>query len=49
MENPDYSTIIQKLVNCVAACENCAAACLGGEDVKMVADYIRLDRGCADI
>ncbi|WP_082341237.1 four-helix bundle copper-binding protein [Sporosarcina globispora] len=31
------------------ACNVCYDACLGEEDVKMMADCIRLDRECADI
>jgi hypothetical protein len=49
MENHDHSAIIQKLLNCVAASENCATACLSEDDVQMMTDCIRLDRDCADI
>jgi hypothetical protein len=31
------------------ACNTCYSACLEEEDVKMMADCIRLDRECADI
>ena len=44
---------IQSLLNalhaCIAACEHCATACLGEQDVKMMARCIQLDRDCADI
>jgi hypothetical protein len=49
MENHDHTALIQKLLDCVLACENCATACLGEEDVKHMADCIKLDRDCADI
>ncbi|MBS7564368.1 four-helix bundle copper-binding protein [Mucilaginibacter sp. Bleaf8] len=44
-----YQDVIQKLIDCALACENCASACLQEEDVKMMAGCIRLDRDCADI
>jgi hypothetical protein len=31
------------------ACNTCYDACINEEDVKKMADYIRLDRECADI
>ena len=49
MKNHDHQQLIQKLFNCVLACEHCATACLREEDVKMMAQCIRLDRDCADI
>jgi hypothetical protein len=47
--NTPYQDLIQKLLDCAFACENCATACLQEEDVKMMAPCIRLDRDCADI
>ncbi len=41
--------LIEKLLNCAAACEHCANACLDEHDIKMMVDCIRLDRDCADI
>ncbi|CAN5505285.1 four-helix bundle copper-binding protein [soil metagenome] len=41
--------LLQKLAQCAAACENCADACLGEDDVKMMVQCIRLDRDCAKI
>jgi hypothetical protein len=49
MKNHDHSALIQKLLDCVLACENCAAACLQEPDVAMMAGCIKLDRDCADI
>ncbi|MGI4750702.1 MAG: four-helix bundle copper-binding protein [Janthinobacterium lividum] len=49
MENQKYQDLIQKLLNCTLACENCATACLDEEDVKMMVACIKLDRDCADI
>lgn len=44
-----HQTLLDALNACVAACENCAAACLQEEDVRMTARCIALDRDCADI
>lgn len=49
MDNQKYQDLIQKLLACTLACENCATACLGEEDVKMMAACIKLDRDCADM
>ncbi|PWK75330.1 uncharacterized protein DUF326 [Mucilaginibacter oryzae] len=49
MQNQDHRALIQKLLNCALACENCATACLHEEDVKMMTGCISLDRDCADI
>lgn len=49
MENHDHTALIQKLWDCVLACENCATACLGEDDVKDMTACIKLDRDCADI
>lgn len=49
MENSKYQHLIQKLLNCAFACENCATACLQEEDVKMMVPCIKLDRDCADV
>lgn len=49
MENLKYQELIQTLLNCALACENCATACLQEEDVKMMVPCIRLDRDCADL
>jgi len=49
MKNHDHSALIQKLLNCVLACEHCATACLQEEDVAMMVKCVKLDRDCADI
>ena len=49
MENQKYQDLIQKLLACVASCENCATSCLGEDNVKMMAGCIKLDRDCADM
>ena len=49
MENHDHSALIQKLLDCALACENCATACLHEEDVAAMVRCIALDRDCADI
>ncbi len=41
--------LIDTVVACVVACNNCAAACLQEEDVKMMARCIGLDMDCAQI
>ncbi|KAA9332374.1 four-helix bundle copper-binding protein [Hymenobacter busanensis] len=42
-------TLLSALDECVAACENCASACLREEHVQMMVRCIALDRDCADI
>jgi hypothetical protein len=49
MENHHHQQLIQKLLNCVLACEHCASACLKESDVQMMTQCISLDRDCADI
>ena len=49
MENHDHSALIQKLVDCMLSCENCATACLHEENVGAMVRCISLDRDCADI
>ncbi|MGI4884854.1 MAG: four-helix bundle copper-binding protein [Janthinobacterium lividum] len=46
---PAHHDVLDALARCVAACEHCATACLGEDDVKMMVPCIRLDRDCADI
>lgn len=47
MSHQEHQDLVNKLANCVAACEHCADACLD-EEGDMV-DCIRTDRDCADI
>ena len=42
-------SLLDALNACIAACEHCATACLGEQDVKMMARCISIDRDCADI
>lgn len=41
--------LLEKLARCAAECENCMNACLDEDDVKKMAQCIRLDRDCAKI
>ncbi len=45
----DSKELLVKLANCVAACENCADACLDEGNIEKMKDCIRTDRDCADI
>ncbi|QQL48954.1 four-helix bundle copper-binding protein [Mucilaginibacter ginkgonis] len=45
----NHQQLIEKLFACVLACEHCATACLGEENVADMAACIKLDRDCADI
>lgn len=47
--NQQNQSLLDALNACVAACENCASACLQEDDVKMMAPCIALDRDCSDI
>lgn len=46
---PTLETISQKAFECQKVCNNCFDACLKEDNVKMMAECIRLDRECADI
>lgn len=41
--------LMQKLTECIAACNYCFDQCLHEENVKHMADCIRSDRECADM
>jgi hypothetical protein len=45
----DQKELLQKLADCVAACEHCMDSCLGEQDIKMMVECIRTDRDCAKI
>ena len=47
--HPANQNVLDALARCVAACEHCATACLGEENIKLMVPCIRLDRDCADI
>ena len=49
MAHEQYQELIQTLHDCMAECNHCYDACLQEDDVKMMAECIRLDRECADI
>lgn len=49
MKKNEYSALIQQLLDCASACENCATACLDEEEVQPMINCIKLDRDCADI
>ncbi|MDB5009326.1 MAG: four-helix bundle copper-binding protein [Mucilaginibacter sp.] len=49
MENLVINKLIEKLLNCFLACEDCYTACLNEEDVNLMKRCIGLDRDCADI
>jgi hypothetical protein len=43
-----HQKLINKLADCIAACQHCADACLSEDDIKRMVDCIRTDRDCAD-
>lgn len=45
----NHQALVQLLNECVAACEECAAASLEEENVAEMAHCIEVDRDCADI
>jgi len=49
MKKQPYAELIESLKECIDACNRCFDACLNEENVKMMADCIRLDRECADV
>jgi len=44
MAHERYKTCIDACVRCAQECEHCADACLKEQDVKMLAECIRLDK-----
>ena len=49
MSHEKNQALIDTLNNCATECSHCAMACLGEQDVKMLAQCIKLDLDCADI
>ena len=47
--NQKFASCIEACYACAAECNHCASACLGEEDVKMMARCIALDMDCAEI
>ena len=43
-----HEALIQQLLACATACENCGASCLNEQDVTPMAHCIELDRDCAE-
>ncbi|AZP03948.1 four-helix bundle copper-binding protein [Jeotgalibaca ciconiae] len=41
--------LMQKLTDCITACNHCFDQCLQEDDVKHMTECIRTDRECADI
>jgi len=41
--------VVHLLGECVMACNHCFSSCLDEDDVKMMADCIRLDKECAEV
>lgn len=49
MAHEQYQQLLQTLHECMTECNHCYDACLKEDDIKMMAECIRLDRECADI
>jgi Cys-rich four helix bundle protein (predicted Tat secretion target) len=49
MAHEQHQELIRALHDCAAECNHCFDACLQEDDVKMLAQCIRLDRECADM
>lgn len=49
MEFEKYKSCIEACNVCAVYCDSCATACLQEDDVKMMAECIRLDIQCAQI
>jgi hypothetical protein len=44
-----HKALIDQLIDCGLACENCIAQCLRERDVNMMVRCMELDRDCADL
>lgn len=49
MSHKTNESLISTLNNCATVCNHCISACLEEEDVKMLANCIKLDIDCAQI
>lgn len=49
MSHKENKSLIDALNNCATVCNHCITACLEEEDVKMLANCIKLDIDCAEI
>lgn len=49
MAHEQHRELIQALHECMTACNHCYDACLQEKELHKMANYIRLDRECAEI
>lgn len=49
MSHHEHQSCIDACIQCAQECEHCAHACLGEQDVKKMAECIRLDKDCAEV
>jgi hypothetical protein len=49
MSHEEHRSCIEACVRCAQECEHCADACLGEDNVREMAECIRLDKDCAEI
>lgn len=49
MAHEQFQSCIEACYACAQACDHCASSCLTEQDVKSMADCIRLDIDCAEI
>ena len=49
MSHEEHKSLLNALYNCISECNHCLSACLDEDDVKMMANCIRLDMVCAEI
>lgn len=49
MTTKTMEPLLNTVLECQKTCNNCFYACLKEDDVKMMAECIRLDRECADL
>ena len=49
MKDTKTKNLLDTLMKCITACENCATKCLSEENVNQMEKCIRTDRDCADI
>jgi hypothetical protein len=49
MVHQEHQSCIEACIRCAQECEHCANACLSEQDVKKMAECIRLDKDCAEV
>jgi hypothetical protein len=47
MAHEQYRSCIEACARCAQECEHCASACLEEDDLRALAECVRLDRDCA--